>query len=111
MSELFFEPDTVVCRRYQQRAYPGRWFYHYDKEPVWNSEPVTLGQLLAMVPHMVREQADPAVTQVRFRRPEKGMPDWSVWQDLPVDRFDPERTKYIDSQGYEVETRALYTRP
>lgn len=47
--------------------------------------------------------------QVRFRRPEKGMPDWSVWQQTAIKPNMPAWS--IDSAGYEVEYRLLYTTP
>lgn len=47
--------------------------------------------------------------QVRFRRPEKGMPDWSVWQQTSIKPNVPAWS--IDSAGYEVEYRLLYTAP
>lgn len=47
--------------------------------------------------------------QVRFRRPEKGMPDWSVWQQTSIKPNMPAWS--IDSAGYEVEYRLLYTAP
>lgn len=54
------------------------------------------------------EQAQPVAAQHRFRHPQKGTPDWSVWQPCKV----AQRPAWeIDSQGYEVEYRALYTSP
>jgi len=56
----------------------------------------------------VAEQAQPVAAQHRFRHPQKGTPDWSVWQPCKV----AQRPAWeIDSQGYEVEYRALYTSP
>lgn len=49
---------------------------------------------------------EPVAAQHRFRHPQKTMPDWSIWQICtPSDR--PAST--IDSVGYQVEYRALYT--
>lgn len=57
----------------------------------------------------VQGEAMPVSAQVRFRRPEKGMPDWSVWQQTTIK---PEQPAWsIDSVGYEVEYRLLYTTP
>jgi hypothetical protein len=50
---------------------------------------------------------EPVAAQQRFRHPQKTMPDWSVWQPCGVSDMSPWR---IDSQGYEVEYRSLYTR-
>lgn len=54
-------------------------------------------------------EAEPVAAQVRFRRPEKGMPDWSVWQQTTIKPKQPAWS--IDSAGYEVEYRLLYTTP
>lgn len=51
---------------------------------------------------------EPVTAQHRFRHPQKTMPDWSVWQPAAI----ADRPSYcIDSQGYEVEYRLLYTHP
>lgn len=57
------------------------------------------------------EQAEqePVAAQHRFRHPEKGTPDWSVWQPCKINNKRPAHE--IDSQGYQVEYRALYTAP
>ena len=53
-------------------------------------------------------EQEPVAAQHRFRHPQKGTPDWSVWQPCKV----AQRPAWeIDSQGYEVEYRALYTAP
>jgi hypothetical protein len=52
---------------------------------------------------------EPVSAQHRFRHPQKGMPGWSVWQPAEVTSRRP--TWEIDSQGYEVEYRLLYTTP
>lgn len=53
-------------------------------------------------------QQEPVAAQQRFRHPQKTMPDWSPWQPCKV----ADRPAWqIDSQGYEVEYRALYTPP
>ena len=53
-------------------------------------------------------QQEPVAAQHRFRHPQKTMPDWSPWQPCKV----ANRPAWqIDSQGYEVEYRALYTSP
>lgn len=41
-----FAPDTVVCRRYQLDQAPGQDFYHYDKQSIYGSVPVTLDELI-----------------------------------------------------------------
>lgn len=41
-----FAPDTVVCRRYQLDQAPGQDFYHYDKQTIYGSVPVTLDELI-----------------------------------------------------------------
>ena len=53
-------------------------------------------------------EQEPVTAQHRFRHPQKGTPDWSVWQPCKV----AQRPAWeVDSQGYEVEYRALYTAP
>ena len=53
-------------------------------------------------------EQEPVAAQHRFRHPQKGTPDWSVWQPCKV----AQRPAWeVDSQGYEVEYRALYTAP
>lgn len=47
--------------------------------------------------------------QTRFRLPQKGSPDWSPWHETRVSESQPARC--IDSQGFEVEYRLLYTHP
>jgi len=54
-------------------------------------------------------EQEAVAAQHRFRRPEKGTPDWSVWQPCKINNKRPARE--IDSQGYQVEYRALYTAP
>lgn len=50
----------------------------------------------------------PVAAQHRFRHPQENMPGWSVWQPCKVAK----RPAWeIDSQGYEVEYRELYTTP
>ena len=53
-------------------------------------------------------EIDPVCAQIRFRLPEKGCHDWGDWHDLKLCCFDQNRTHYIDSAGWECETRALY---
>ena len=54
------------------------------------------------------EKQEPVAAQHRFRHPQKTMPDWSPWQPTTV----ANRPSWdIDSQGYEVEYRNLYTAP
>lgn len=55
------------------------------------------------------QQVGPVSAQVRYRRPEKGQPDWSVWQPAPIMLNRPYGE--IDSRGWEVEYRLLYTTP
>lgn len=54
-------------------------------------------------------RTEPVSAQVRFRRPEKGLADWSVWQQTTIKPNMPAWS--IDSAGYEVEYRLLYTIP
>ena len=57
---------------------------------------------------LARQEQEPVAAQHRFRHPQKGTPDWGAWTPCSVkDRPSWE----IDSQGYEVEYRALYTVP
>ena len=52
--------------------------------------------------------AEPVAAQQRFRHPQKNMPSWSVWQPCKIKN----RPSWeIDSQGYEVEYRELFTTP
>lgn len=44
--EAKLKPDTVVCRRYQLDQAPGQDFYHYDKQSIYGSVPVTLDELI-----------------------------------------------------------------
>lgn len=55
------------------------------------------------------KQGEPVSAQVRYRRPEKGLPSWSAWQPAEVDETKP--TYHFDEQGWEVEYRLLYTAP
>jgi hypothetical protein len=55
------------------------------------------------------QSAEAVSAQARFRRPEKGMPSWSVWQQTSIKPNMPAWS--IDSAGYEVEYRLLYTTP
>ena len=55
------------------------------------------------------QSAEAVSAQARFRRPEKGMPAWSVWQQTSIKPNMPAWS--IDSAGYEVEYRLLYTTP
>lgn len=55
------------------------------------------------------QSAEAVSAQVRFRRPEKGRPGWSVWQQTSIKPNMPAWS--IDSVGYEVEYRLLYTTP
>ena len=57
----------------------------------------------------LRAGQEPVAAQVRFRRPEKGLADWSVWQQTTIKPNMPAWS--IDSAGYEVEYRLLYTAP
>ena len=51
---------------------------------------------------------EPVLAQHRFRHPRKGSPNWGEWHECSV-RNRP--AWEIDSQGYEVEYRPLYTAP
>ena len=67
------------------------------------------GELMLEAARALAEPADqPVAAQHRFRHPQEGMPGWSVWQPCKVAQRPPWE---IDSQGYEVEYRALYTAP
>lgn len=57
-----------------------------------------------------QHQGEPVCAQIRFRRPEKGCPDWGDWHDLKLCRFDENKTHYIDNVGWECETRAIYAK-
>ncbi len=52
---------------------------------------------------------EPVAAQQRFRHPQKTMPNWSEWQPASITHRRPPWE--IDSQGYEVEYRLLYTTP
>ena len=52
-------------------------------------------------------EQEPVTAQHRFRNPQRGTPDWSVWQPCKVEKKRP--VWEIDSQGFEVEYQALYT--
>lgn len=72
--------------------------------------PATRAALLAFLaaPQPQLAQQEPVAAQQRFRHPQKTMPDWSPWQPCKV----VDRPAWqIDSQGYEVEYRDLYTSP
>lgn len=55
------------------------------------------------------EKQEPVAAQVRFRRPEKGTPDWSPWQQSALLAEHP--AWLIDGAGYEVEYRLIYAQP
>ena len=55
------------------------------------------------------EGQEPVTARHRFRNPQRGTPDWSVWQPCKVEKKRP--VWEIDSQGFEVEYQALYTHP
>ncbi len=51
---------------------------------------------------------EPVAAQHRFRHPQKNMPDWSPWQPASI----ADRPAWqVDSLGFEVEYRLLYTTP
>lgn len=82
-----------------------------DGKPVWKRDVEFQAkwkyqQMLAAAP---AQQVDPVSAQVRYRRPEKGLLDWSVWQSAPIMLNRPYGE--IDSRGWEVEYRLLYTTP
>ena len=54
-------------------------------------------------------EQEPVTARHRFRNPQRGTPDWSVWQPCKVEKKRP--VWEIDSQGFEVEYQALYTHP
>lgn len=53
-------------------------------------------------------EQEPVTARHRFRNPQRGTPDWSVWQPCKVEK---RPVWEIDSQGFEVEYQALYTHP
>lgn len=76
-------------------------------EDIFGREKVDVGAINALRAALA-EADEPVAAQHRFRHPQKTMPDWSPWQPCNV-RNRP--AWEIDSQGYEVEYRALYTHP
>lgn len=76
--------------------------------------PITFGEIkrektiAALRERLAQPEQGPVAAQHRFRHPQKGTPDWSVWQPCSVSN----RPAWeIDSHGYEVEYRALYATP
>jgi hypothetical protein len=64
--------------------------------------------VISLRERLAQPEQEPVAAQHRFRHPQKTMPDWGAWMPCSVkDRASWE----IDSQGYEVEYRALYTTP
>ena len=68
-----------------------------------------LKQRMAEEAAALSAEAEPVAAQVRRRRPKKGMPDWSPWQEAPINLSHP--TYWVDSIGYENEYRLLYAAP
>lgn len=60
---------------------------------------------------MSEQNNKPACAQIRYRRPERDCPDFGPWHELSLKRYDPKRTSYIDSTGWECETRLLFEHP
>lgn len=50
----------------------------------------------------------PSIAQIRHRRPERNCPDFGRWHDMPIERYNKNRTSFIDSAGWECETRLLF---
>lgn len=77
----------------------------------WNNNAIDAWNARARRAHSAAPamQGEPVSAQVRYRRPEKGQPSWSVWQPAAVMLDRP--SWEIDSQGWEVEYRLLYTAP
>ena len=76
-----------------------------NPESVWHKAKDAIAELEA---NLAQQDAQPVTAQHRFRHPQKKMPDWSPWQLCAVSN----RPSWeIDSQGYEVEYRQLYTNP
>ena len=67
-----------------------------------------VNSLIAALAQPQGEQ-EPVTARHRFRNPQRGTPDWSVWQPCKVEKKRP--VWEIDSQGFEVEYQALYTHP
>jgi hypothetical protein len=62
----------------------------------------------ALEAQIAQSEQEPVAAQHRFRHPQKTMPNWSPWQPCAISS----RPSWeIDSIGYEVEYRALYTTP
>lgn len=71
--------------------------------------------ILAAPAEDVRAVGDePVAAQWRYRNALRdggiGPKEFGPWAELPLHRFNPDLTGYIDSIGYECETRALYLR-
>lgn len=93
---------------------------HYDYEQftsVCELEPAK-DLILVLCERLAQPEQKPVTAQHRFRypqnarfwfrHPEKTIPDWSKWQECKVSN----RPAWeIDSRGYEVEYRNLYTAP
>lgn len=67
------------------------------------------GWKLARANRPTQTEQQPVAAQIRYRHPQKTMPDWSAWQQAPVDMT--KLTWWIDSVGYENEYRLLYAAP
>ena len=89
MKTMLFNPYTGTPRHPSDiRSDPEGIMMLDPDEPIRASEPTP----------------EPVAAQHRFRHPQKGTPGWSAWQPCAVGN----RPSWeIDSQGYEVEYRAL----
>lgn len=95
-------PD-VVCYRYQHDGGPGQWFYTHDSR-YYNAEPVTLAQLLAVLPKDGRLDPKPELAVWYGPMPEtNGRTNWTallhrkgdVYGGITIDRSEyPERVRY-----------------
>ena len=74
----------------------------------WHASWSTPQQIATLEAELAKLRAGqkPVAAQVRFRRPEKGLADWSIWQQTTIKPNMPAWS--IDSAGYEVEYRLLY---
>lgn len=106
------------CERIMDEYESAAADYVYDEGPA-DQHHLTIERLdaarAALLDRIRREVApspaevpmpEPVVAQHRFRHPEKVMPGWSIWQPCIV-RSRPARE--IDSAGYQVEYRTLFT--
>lgn len=100
MSDNITLPREVV-----QEAVEALGRYATDESPEgWHA----IAALNALRAALAAPEPEPVLAQHRFRHPRKGSPNWGEWHECSV-RNRP--AWEIDSQGYEVEYRPLYTAP